>query len=141
MGRLWSIIEEWRDTLDFPPSYRQIAGRMGVVQSTFDGWKDPVDVPKRANLYAISKVTGTPYHVVVQAAIDDADLFNAKAAQEAFEARAPRVAGSTRPPRDGRRSIVREQVDSEVRGGRRRPPAKKQSSPETETKRPASDVG
>lgn len=137
MGRLWSIIEEWRDTLEFPPSYRQIAGAMGVVQSTFDGWKDPVDVPKRANLYAISKVTGTPYHLVVQAAIDDADLFNAKAAQEAYEAREAARGGSPRLQRSRRASSLSSRIEAEVRGEPRPP----KQSPEPAPKRRESDVG
>src|SRR5688572_22622745 len=67
MGKLWNIIEDYRDGLAFPPSYRQIAIRMGVSQSTFETWKNPTEIPKRRSLLAISRLTGVPYRRVVDA--------------------------------------------------------------------------
>lgn len=86
MGKLWDIIETWRDGMEFPPSYRQIAIRLDVSQSTFDTWKNPIEVPARRNLLAISKLTGKPYQVVVQAAVDDTKLFDEAAAERAATA-------------------------------------------------------
>jgi hypothetical protein len=95
MGRLWEIVETWRDGIDedLRPSYRQIATAMRVAQSTFDGWSNTplAEMPKRRNLYAISKVTDTPFHLVVQAAIDDADLFNVTPARDAFNKHAAKL--------------------------------------------------
>ena len=59
-GKLWNIIEDWRDGMAYPPSYRQIARDLGVSQSAFDTWKAPVEIPKRRNLLAISRLTGVP---------------------------------------------------------------------------------
>lgn len=85
-GKLWALVEDWRDSLEFPPSYRQIAIRMGVSQSTFDSWKNPVEMPKRRSLLAISRVTGVPYRRVVDAAVEDTKLYD-EAAAEADEAK------------------------------------------------------
>lgn len=82
MGKLWNLIEEWRDSMEYPPSYRQIAIRMGVSQSAFDTWKAPTEIPKRRNLLAISRVTGVPYRRVVDAAVEDTKLYDESAAEE-----------------------------------------------------------
>ena len=80
-GKLWGIVESWRDSLEFPPSYRQIAIRMGVSQSTFETWKNPTEMPKRRNLLAISRLTGVPYRRVVDAAVEDTKLYDESAAE------------------------------------------------------------
>ena len=81
MGKLWNIIEEWRDGLEFPPSYRQIAVKLEVSQSSFPSWEHPVKLPERRNLLAVAILTGRSYRVVVEAAIDDVGLFDEKAAE------------------------------------------------------------
>ena len=80
-GKLWNIIEDYRDGLAFPPSYRQIAIRMGVSQSTFETWKNPTEMPKRRSLLAISRLTGVPYRRVVDAAVEDTKLYDESAAE------------------------------------------------------------
>lgn len=80
-GKLWALVEEWRDAMEFPPSYRQIAIRMGVSQSTFETWKNPTEIPKRRNLLAISRLTGVPYRRVVDAAVEDTKLYDESAAE------------------------------------------------------------
>ena len=80
-GKLWNIIEDWRDGMAFPPSYRQIAIRMGVSQSTFETWKNPTEMPKRRSLLAISRLTGVPYRRVVDAAVEDTKLYDEAAAE------------------------------------------------------------
>lgn len=102
MGKLWNIIEEWRDGLAFPPSYRQIALRLGVSQSAFDTWKDPTKLPKPRNLLAISQLTGAPYRRVVDAAVEDTGLYDEKVAEadaKVIEGQVikPRKNASTRP--------------------------------------------
>lgn len=91
MGKLWNIIEEWRTGMEFPPSPRQVAIRLGVSQSSFDTWENPAEMPKRHNLLAIARLTATPYQVVVQAAVDDTKLFDEAAAEAALEKKRRRV--------------------------------------------------
>lgn len=80
MGKLWNIVEDWRDGMEFPPSYRQIAIRLGVSQSAFDAWKNPIQIPTRRSLLAISRLTGVPYRRVVDAAVEDTKLYDEEAA-------------------------------------------------------------
>ena len=81
MGKLWNILEDWRDGMAYPPSYRQIARDLGVSQSAFDTWKNPTEIPKRRNLLAISRLTGVPYRRVVDAAVEDTHLYDETAAE------------------------------------------------------------
>ena len=106
MGKLWSIIEEWRDGMEYPPSDRQIAIDLGVSQSALPTWKHPVKLPERRNLLAVSRLTRRPYRVVVEAAIEDVGLFDETAAEDESEAYRERrklkvVATSTRLKRRG----------------------------------------
>ncbi|MET0887745.1 MAG: hypothetical protein ABWX92_14995 [Mycetocola sp.] len=85
MGKLWDIIEDWRDGMAYPPSYRKIAIDLQVSQSSFDTWKSPTEMPKVYNLLAISRLTNVPYRRVVDAAVEDTRLYDEKAAEEAAE--------------------------------------------------------
>lgn len=85
MGKLWNIIEDWRDGMAYPPSYRQIAISLGVSQSAFEVWKAPTEMPKVHNLLAVSRLTGVPYRRVVDAAVEDTRLYDEAAAEEATE--------------------------------------------------------
>lgn len=71
MGRLWNLIEQHRDVQPYPPSYRQLALKLGVSQSLFDTWKAPKRLPSRENLEAISQLTGISYQTVLDAALED----------------------------------------------------------------------
>lgn len=82
MGKLWDIIEDWRDGMAYPPSYRKIAKDLNVSQSTFETWKSPVEMPKPHNLLAISNLTRVNYRRVVEAAAEDTGLYDEKVAEE-----------------------------------------------------------
>lgn len=83
MGKLWDIVEDWRDGMAYPPSYRKIAIALGVSQSSFETWKAPTEMPKIYNLLAISRLTAVPYRRVVDAAVEDTRLYDEAAAEEA----------------------------------------------------------
>lgn len=86
MGKLWNIIKDWRDGMAYPPSERQIARSLHASPSALKTWKNPEKMPEPRSLAAIAEVTATPFHRVVQAAIDDVGLFDEKAATEAWVA-------------------------------------------------------
>lgn len=90
MGKLWDIIEDWRDGMAYPPSYRKIAIDLEVSQSTFDTWKSPIEMPKVHNLLAISDLTGIPYRQVVDAAVEDTGLYDKTIAEAAKSRQAAR---------------------------------------------------
>jgi transcriptional regulator with XRE-family HTH domain len=71
VGRLWDLIEQHRDAQHYPPSYRQLAIKLGVSQSTFETWKAPKALPTRESLEAISKLVGISYQTVLDAALED----------------------------------------------------------------------
>lgn len=93
MGKLWDIIEDWRDGMAYPPSYRQIARELNVVQSTLQTWKAPVEMPKPHNLLAISNLTHVAYRRVVEAAAEDTGLYDEKVAEEFSKRHAARRRG------------------------------------------------
>lgn len=87
MGKLWNILEEWRDGMAYPPSYRKIARDLHVSQSAFDTWKAPTEIPKTYNLLAISRLTGVPYRRVVDAVVEDTRLYDEQLAEKAWRRR------------------------------------------------------
>lgn len=90
MGKLWNLIEDWRDGMAYPPSYRKIAKDLNVSQSTFETWKAPVEMPKVHNLLAISQLTGVAYRRVVEAAAEDTGLYDERVAEESAKRLASR---------------------------------------------------
>lgn len=88
MGKLWSLIQEWRDGMQYPPSNRQIALDIGVAPTTFSGWRDGLsELPKRHNVWELHRVTNIPFDSLMQAAIDDANLLDPERARAASAAR------------------------------------------------------
>lgn len=82
MGKLWDLVEDWRTGMQYPPSDRQIAIDIGVAPTTFSGWRDGLtELPKRHNLWELHRVTNIPFEAIMQAAIDDARLFDPEQAK------------------------------------------------------------
>ncbi len=71
MGRLWDILQQHVDEQLYPPSYRQLAAKLGVQPQTLLNWKHPSALPSRANLKAIAELTRTPETDVLRAALID----------------------------------------------------------------------
>ncbi len=71
MGRLWDILQQHVDEQLYPPSYRQLAAKLGVQPQTLLNWKHPSALPSRANIKAIASLTRTPERDVLRAALVD----------------------------------------------------------------------
>lgn len=86
MGQLWDLVQGWIDEQHrFPPSDRQVARGLGVSQSTLSGWRDGMtEVPRRRTLWAIHHLTAIPYRRIVDAAIEDAGLYDEKQAEDSW---------------------------------------------------------
>lgn len=80
---LWRIVEDWRNGQPIPPTWAQVAKRLGVSQSTFDTWKAPAEMPQRRNLWVIHELTRVPFKSVVDAAIESVDLYSPERARDA----------------------------------------------------------
>lgn len=86
MGQMWDLVQEWVDEQHrLAPSSRQVAMALGISQSTFSGWRDGLkDVPKRRTLWALHHLTHIPYRRIMDAAIEDAGLYDERLAKEAW---------------------------------------------------------
>lgn len=72
MSHLWDIVQTHHDR--YGPSVSEIARRMDVGPQTLFNWRDRElrAMPSRRVLLALAEVTGTPYHDVLRAALQDA---------------------------------------------------------------------
>lgn len=76
MGLLWDIVQAHIDSSPYPPSYRQVARRLGITPTTLTNWRDPEALPRQANLRALATLTGVPYDDVLRAALTDTGYFD-----------------------------------------------------------------
>lgn len=76
MGLLWDIVQAHIDSSPYPPSYRQVARRLGITPTTLTNWRDPQDLPRQTNLRALATLTGVPYDDVLRAALTDTGYFD-----------------------------------------------------------------
>ena len=68
----WNLIQSHLDTLEFAPSGRQLADRLGVAPQTLTNWKAGLtELPKRKNLEAVAAFIGKPYGYVLLTALND----------------------------------------------------------------------
>ena len=70
-GHLWTLVEAWLDTLDWPPSQRRIADHMGFSSSALTDWKYGRAVPDPDRLYRLAVLIHTPYRYVLDAVLKD----------------------------------------------------------------------
>ena len=82
MGQLWDIIQAHIDHSPYPPSERQVATRLGVAPNALSNWKNLRRLPQPENLLRISSLTGTPYRVVLNAALHDAGYLEEETTNE-----------------------------------------------------------
>lgn len=68
MGRLYDIIQTHIDQQDYKVSVRQLAERLGVSPTTVANWRNLNELPTKANLESIARVTGASYEEVFYAA-------------------------------------------------------------------------
>ena len=71
-GKLWKIVEEHIDK--YGPTEAAVARRLGISSSGLHRWKtgNPPPLPRPANLHRLAELTGKPFRVVLEAALDDA---------------------------------------------------------------------
>lgn len=98
---LWDILQDWYDKQPVPPTWAQVAKKLGVSQSTFDTWKAPNEMLRRRNLWAIHALTGAPFKTVVDAAVEAVRLYDSSRAEAAAKTyREGRTSGVTRAHSD-----------------------------------------
>jgi transcriptional regulator with XRE-family HTH domain len=87
VGHLWDILQRHIDDQLYPPSYRQLATRLGVQPQTLINWKHPSALPSRANLKAIAELTRTPETEVLRAALIDTGYLEPEASDSSADRR------------------------------------------------------
>jgi transcriptional regulator with XRE-family HTH domain len=87
MGHLWDILQQHIDEQLYPPSYRQIAVKLGVQPQTLLNWRRPSALPSRANLKAIAELTRTPETDVLRAALIDTGYLEPDASDSSADRR------------------------------------------------------
>lgn len=70
-GALWAVVQEWLDSMPYPPSERQIARRVGVSASALGNWKRGEAFPSPANLRALAAEIGAPYERLLNGVLID----------------------------------------------------------------------
>lgn len=70
-GALWDLIQEWMDSIAYPPSQRRLAGRLGVSATTVTDWKYGRGWPAPDLLKKLAAEIGVPYERVLDAVLRD----------------------------------------------------------------------
>lgn len=73
MGKLWDLIQSHMESATYKPTERAVAARLGVSQTTLQGWREMKGgrLPRREYLEAIADLVGVRYSVVLDAALYD----------------------------------------------------------------------
>lgn len=70
-GYLWALIQEWMDSIPYPPSQRKLAKRLEVSPSAVSDWKYGEGFPDPASLRRLAAELGVPYERVLDAVLRD----------------------------------------------------------------------
>ncbi len=70
-GLLWALIQEWMDSIPYPPSQRKLAARIEVSPSAVSDWKYGDGFPDPAALRRLAAEIGVPYERVLDAVLKD----------------------------------------------------------------------
>lgn len=70
-GLLWALIQEWMDSIPYPPSQRRFAARIEVSPSALSDWKYRRGFPGPAALRRLASEIGVPYERALNAVLTD----------------------------------------------------------------------
>jgi transcriptional regulator with XRE-family HTH domain len=70
-GHLWAIVQEWLDSMPYPPSQRKLAARLEVSPATVSDWKYGVNFPAPDHLRRLAAELGVPHERVLDAVLRD----------------------------------------------------------------------
>lgn len=84
-GQLWHLVQQWMDSIPYPPSQSRLAARLEVSRSTLTDWKYRRGFPSPDNLKALAREIGVPYERVLDAALMDRGYRDVPADRKAGE--------------------------------------------------------
>lgn len=70
-GVLWAIVQEWMDSIPYPPSQRKLAARIEVSPSALSDWKYGRGFPSPQALSRLAAEIGVPFERVLDAVLRD----------------------------------------------------------------------
>ena len=70
-GLLWALVQEWMDSIPYPPSQRKLAARIRVSASAVSDWKYGSGFPEPAALKRLAAEIQVPYERVLDAVLKD----------------------------------------------------------------------
>lgn len=70
-GQLWCLVQDWMDSIPYPPSQSKLAARLEVSKSTMSDWKYGRGFPRPDHLRSLAREIGVPYERVLDAALRD----------------------------------------------------------------------
>lgn len=70
-GEVWALIQQWMDSIPYPPSQRQLAAKLQVSPTTITDWKYGRGFPSPDNLRRLANEIGVPYERVLDAVLLD----------------------------------------------------------------------
>lgn len=70
-GHLWAIVQEWMDSMPYPPSQRKLAARVSVSPSALSEWKYGMGFPDPDALRRLAVEMAVPYERVLDAVLKD----------------------------------------------------------------------
>lgn len=70
-GVLWALIQQWLDSMPYPPSQRRLASRLAISPSALSDWKYGEGFPSPEHLYRLATEIQVPYEKVLDAVLQD----------------------------------------------------------------------
>lgn len=70
-GLVWALIQDWMDSIPYPPSQRKLAARIGISPSALTDWKYGRGFPGPAEIQRLADEIGAPYERVLDAVLVD----------------------------------------------------------------------
>lgn len=70
-GLVWELIQQWMDSIPYPPSQNKLAQRIDISASALSDWKYRRGFPEPAALKRLAAEIGVPYERVLDAVLKD----------------------------------------------------------------------
>lgn len=70
-GQLWALIQQWMDSMPYPPSQNRLAMRIKVSSSALNDWKYGRGFPKPHNIERLAEEIGVSKDRVLDAVLID----------------------------------------------------------------------
>lgn len=70
-GHVWVLIQDWLDSIKYPPSQNRLAETLGVSGSSLSDYKYATHMPPPYFVVLLSEEIGVPYEKVLDAVLHD----------------------------------------------------------------------